>query len=114
MQPIITTTPFQMISVDFLHLETSTGGCQYIFTLGIISRDTLRLMQLKTSLRKQMQKDIQRLYFTVWTLRNLDNLIGFRHSRTTPYHPQGNGQHISMRLFSAVSQLFSSFIMYIV
>ena len=31
LQPIITTTPFQMISVDFLHLETSTGGYQYIF-----------------------------------------------------------------------------------
>ena len=33
LQPIITTAPFQMISVDFLHLEASSGGYEYILVV---------------------------------------------------------------------------------
>ena len=30
LQPIVSTAPFDLISIDFVHLETSTGGYQYI------------------------------------------------------------------------------------
>ena len=33
LQPIITTAPFQMVSVDFLHLEASTGGYEFILVV---------------------------------------------------------------------------------
>lgn len=33
LHPIITTTPFQMVSMDFLHLESSAGGYQYILVV---------------------------------------------------------------------------------
>ena len=33
LQPIVTTAPLQMLSIDFVHLERSSGGCEYILVL---------------------------------------------------------------------------------
>ena len=33
LQPIVTTAPFQLISIDFVHLEQSSGGYQYILVV---------------------------------------------------------------------------------
>ena len=33
LQPIVSTAPFDLISIDFVHLETSTGGYQYILVV---------------------------------------------------------------------------------
>jgi hypothetical protein len=33
LQPIVTTAPFQLISIDFVHLEQSYGGYQYILVV---------------------------------------------------------------------------------
>ena len=33
LQPIVSTAPFDLISIDFVHLETSIGGYQYILVV---------------------------------------------------------------------------------
>ena len=32
-QPILSTAPFQLVSMDYVHLESSSGGYQYILVI---------------------------------------------------------------------------------
>ncbi|CAB3995510.1 Retrovirus-related Pol poly from transposon 412 [Paramuricea clavata] len=78
LQNITTYAPLELVSMDFLHLERSTGG----YELRIHSRNSRPLYSFRTSGREFENK----------LFHQLEKSSGIIRSRTTPYHPQGNGK----------------------
>ncbi len=107
--PIDATYPFEMISIDFLHLDKCKGGFQYVL---VVCDHFTRFSQAYATKSKSSQAAAEKLFnnfvlqygfpkrihhdkgkeFNSNLFFHLHKLAGIRMSNTTPYHPMGDGQ----------------------
>ena len=107
--PIRATYPFQMVSIDFIHLDKCKGGFEY--ALVVIDHFT-RFAQVYATRSKKSKAAADKLFnefilqfgfperihhdrggeFNSELFAELHRLTGIKASNTTTFHPQGDGQ----------------------
>ena len=109
LQPITSSAPFEIVFIDFPHLEQSSGGYEYVL---VIMDHFTRYAQAYPTKTKSATATTSNLFndfilhygfpvrihhdqskeFENKLFHALGQSCGMIRSRTSPYHPAGNGQ----------------------
>ena len=101
--------PFELVSLDFMKVDKCKGGFEYIL---VIIDGFTRYAECFATKNKSSKTAAEKLYnnfilrygfpqrihsdqgpeFINGLFRNLSKISGVKQTRTTPYHPSGNGQ----------------------
>lgn len=125
--PVVTTRPFELVSMDFLHLETCKHGYEYIL---VVMDHYTWFAQAYATKNKSAKTVVEKVFnnfalgfefpekihhdmgreFENQLMAQLRRYCGVRGSHTTSYHPQGNGQveHFNRTLLSMLRTLTDS------
>ena len=107
--PIEATRPFEMVSIDFMHLDKCKGGYEHAM---VVTDHFTRFCQVYATKSQSSKAAAEKLFnqyillygyperihhdqggsFTSKLFNELQRLTGITPSQTTPYHPQCNGQ----------------------
>ena len=108
LKPIVTTYPFELLTMDYVELDVAKGGFKYAL---VCTDHFTKFTQIFATKNKKALSVADKIYndlvlrygfptrfhsdqggeFVNKLLTRLHELSGTKQSRTTPYHPQGNG-----------------------
>jgi len=121
---ITTTRPMELVCMDFLSLETSAGGYSHILVVtdhftkyacafptrtqhaSVVAKILVNSFIVHYGIPERLHSD-QGANFEGKVVKHLCELLGTAKSRTTPYHPQGDGitERFNRTLLSMLSTL---------
>ena len=108
LQPIVTSYPMELLTMDYVELDVATRGFRYAL---VCTDHFTKFVQIYATKNKKALSVADKVYndlvlkfgfptrihsdqggeFVNKLLGRLHQLAGTKQSRTTPYHPQGNG-----------------------
>ena len=125
-RPVLT-EPFESMALDIVGpLEKGKGGCQYLLTCICLASKWPDAIPLRTMTTRSIAEGMWQIFartgipnqiltdrgtqFTSKAMKELCELLGVQHIKTTPYHPQCNGviERMHRTLKSAIKKSIES------